>query len=140
MMIATKDFSFTLDGERDEAIAGRTRVDAGHELVALHPGCWREMTDEDELRVELQARSDRVRELQRRAERPRGRHGDGGDWPASVKRQRDEDAFWRRMADELDPIRDEHDLGLDAVERFDEARAAEWHDEVLEAGWHGRIG
>jgi hypothetical protein len=142
MMVATKDFSFVYDGERDEAIAGMTRVEAGHELVERFPDCWRDMTDEEELRHELQVRSDRVRQLQRDADRPTGRRrgGGDGDWPEHVRRQRDEKRFWDRMLNELDPIVDEHDPALDAVEAFDEARAAEWHDDVLEAGWHGRIG
>ena len=138
MMVATKDFSFVYENERDEAVAGRTRVDDNHDLVAQFPDCWREMTEEEELPHELQVRSDRVRELQRDVDRPRGRGGDG-DWPESVKRQRDQDAFWNRMLNELDPVSDDHDRDLDAVERFDMVRAGEWRD-GLEAGWHGRLG
>jgi hypothetical protein len=136
MKIATKAFVFTYDGQRDETIAGVTRVHDDHELVAQHPDCWRDETLQDELKV----RSERLRELDRRAERGGrgGRSGRDGNWPESVTRRRDEERFWARMLDGFAPLVDERDPGLDAVETFDAARAAEWRADMLEAGWHGR--
>jgi hypothetical protein len=139
MKVAVKDFPFTYDGQRDEAIAGCTRVADDHPLVAEHPDCWRDEGLQDELRI----RSERLRELERRAARP----AEDRDWPESVRRQRDENRFWSRMLDELDPEDHDRDRGLDAVEAFDAetARSARedidelWPANRLESGWQGRI-
>jgi hypothetical protein len=143
MKVAVKNFPIVVDGVRDEAIAGQTKVHDDPPLVAQHPDCWRDetLTLADELRI----RTNRVRELERRVTRT----AEDRDWPESVRRQRDDDRFWARMLDQFAPEDREHDRGLDAVERFDAetaraARAARadisemWHGR-LEAGWSARV-
>jgi hypothetical protein len=146
--IATKDFSFTYDGQREEAVANQTRVyDDSHPVVLAHPDCWRDGTAQDEARLEeqdrreeLQIRKERVEQLKRDAARPK----DSRPRSAAGRRQADEDQFWAMVdrqlhpSEPVDPVQSVFDEGQRTLERFDEARFAELRHDLTEA-WQGRI-
>jgi hypothetical protein len=47
-MVATRTFTFTHEGQREEAVRGQTRIYSdSHPVVLAHPDCWRKATPEE---------------------------------------------------------------------------------------------